>query len=55
MKKVKITRSCLVKGVHYAKDATADLSDGDADLLVGIGKAVAHECRDQDKKKKAKK
>ena len=55
MKKIKITRDCFIKGVSYAAGAVADCSEGDADMIVGLGKAVHHSGEHKDNKKKKKK
>ena len=55
MKKIKITRDCFIKGVSYAAGAVADCSEGDAELIVGLGKAIHHSGEEAVKKKKKKK
>jgi len=40
MVKVRITRDCAIKGEHFGAGTIADLSENDAFLLLGMGKAV---------------
>ena len=42
MVKVKITRDCAIKGKHYEAGYMAELIEKYRDLLIAIGKAVAH-------------
>ena len=55
MKKIKITRDCFIKGVSHAAGSVADCSEGDADMIVGLGKAIHHSGEEEVKKKKKKK
>ena len=49
MVKVKITRDCAIKGKHYGAGDMAKVIEKDRDLLVAIGKAVAHDGKPEPK------
>lgn len=40
MKKIKVMRAISIKGVHHAAGKVAEVSEEEAGILVGIGKAV---------------
>ncbi len=51
MKKIKITRDLSIKGVHHSAGKVAEVSEEEAGLLVGIGKAVYDEGKAKAEKK----
>ena len=57
MVKVRITRDCSIKGQHHGAGTIAELSENDAFLLLGMGKAVDYSgpSPEPETKKKAKK
>ena len=56
MHKIKITRDCAIKGKHYGMGDIAEVIEKDADLLMVIGKAMAHDGKPEPKMvKKGKK
>ena len=51
MKKIKILRNMSIKGVHHVAGKVAEVSEEEAGLLVGIGKAVYDEGKAKAEKK----
>ena len=49
MVKVKITRDCAIKGKHYGAGDMTEVIEKDRDLLIAIGKAVAHDGKPEPK------
>ena len=48
--KIKIKRSCAIKGAHVEAGASIDIEDHIADDLISMGKAVKHSGYSQEKK-----
>jgi len=55
MKKVTITRACFIKGLHYEAGKMADVTEDEAHILVGMGKAVHGEVKSEAKSETKKK
>ena len=52
---VKITCDCAIKGKHYGAGDMAEVIEKDRDLLIAIGKAVAHDGKPEPKMMKKEK
>ena len=55
MIKVKITRGCSIEGKHYGVGDVAEVIEKYRDLLIAIGKAVAHDGKPEPKMMKKEK
>ncbi len=54
MQKIKILRNCAIKGLHHEVGAVAEVSEAEASILIGMGKATASAVKDEVKKKDKK-
>ena len=55
MHKIRITRDCFIKGKPYGVGDIAEVIEKDRDLLIAIGKAVAHDGKPEPKMMKKEK
>jgi len=55
MKKVTITRACFIQGLHYEAGKMAEVTEDEAHILVGMGKAVHGEVKSEAKSETKKK